>query len=79
MNLAKRLAEVSAAPMPGPRCTMCRILTELPPADADTLNAALAGREFTAMQIAEALTAEGFKVQGATVARHRRGECLGAG
>lgn len=79
MNLAKRLAEVSAAPMPGPRCTMCRILTELPPADADTLSAALVGREFTAMQIAEALTAEGFKVQGATVARHRRGECLGAG
>lgn len=79
MNLAKRLAEVSAAPMPGPRCTMCRILTELPPADTDTLNAALAGREFTAMQIAEALTAEGFRVQGATVARHRRGECLGAG
>jgi len=60
---------------------MCRILIELPPTDADTLNAALAlaGREFTAIQIADALTAEGFKVQGATVARHRRGECLGTG
>lgn len=76
MNLAKRLAEVVESTH-GPRCTMCQILLELSPQDAETLRQALATRSFTANQIAEALTAEGHKVQGATVARHRRGECLG--
>lgn len=79
MNLAKRLAEVSESAAHGPKCTMCRFLLELPPADVEALKGALADRQFTANQIAEALTAEGFKVQGATVARHRRGECLGTG
>jgi hypothetical protein len=78
VNLAERLAATNAG-LPGAMCAVCRLLTELAEPDHGTLTQALAGTDYTAKQIAAALTAEGHRVTGGTVARHRRKECRGLG
>jgi hypothetical protein len=78
MSLADSLS--AAQPMrKGPQCTVCSIIDSLSDADAATLEAAMKDTRFDAEQIARALTMEGHRVAGATVGRHRRGSCLGAG
>jgi hypothetical protein len=78
VTLAERLTATNAGE-PGPRCTVCRLLIELTDPDRATLAEALAGDTYTGAQIAEALTAEGHRVNKATVSRHRRGACRGIG
>jgi hypothetical protein len=78
VTLAERLTATSAG-LPGARCTVCRLLTELAEPDRTTLADAISGDGYTSGQIADALTAEGHRVTKGTVARHRRGDCRGIG
>lgn len=77
MALAARLAETRPN-RSGARCSVCRLLAELPKAEAETLKKALDGDVYQSRQIAEALQAEGYPVSKNTLARHRRGDCLGS-
>lgn len=76
MTLAAALTAHKVTPK-GPKCSMCRLVGDLPKADRDALLAALADPTFTHAAIARALNAEGFKVSSITVGRHRKGECQG--
>jgi hypothetical protein len=77
VSLAERLAQTTPN-QSGARCTVCRLIVELPAPDNETLRAAVDGSTYNSTQIAEALQAEGHKISRGTVQRHRRGECRGA-
>ena len=76
MTLADALTAHKVA-YKGPKCSMCRLVGDLPKADRDALLSALADPTFTHAAIARALHAEGFKIAALTVGRHRKGECQG--
>lgn len=78
MSLAERLTATNAG-ISGARCTVCRLLVELSEPDRSTLADALTGNDYSSVQIADALTAEGHRIRKGTVSRHRRGECRGIG
>jgi hypothetical protein len=72
------LADALSAAIPnkgGPSCHLCDVITDLPNADKEALNAAMNDRRMTATMITKALTDSGYDVGVASVRRHRRGEC----
>lgn len=72
MALADRLAE-QKNPAREVKCSVCRILMELPPDDAAALREALADPTFTHTAIMRALEAEGHHLKDhQPISRHRR-------
>lgn len=72
MALADRLAE-QKNPAREVKCSVCRILAELPPDDATALREALADPTFTHTAIMRALEAEGHHLKDPQpISRHRR-------
>ena len=75
MNLSKALDDHNA-PLRGGHCTICKILDELPEADAKALREALADRDrFSGASIERLLRAEGLQAGTGAANRHRRAEC----
>jgi hypothetical protein len=71
------LDEAKALVVPrGPQCRVCRLLTAANPTGRAEIEEALADRQLEAEAIARALQARGHTIQGASVARHRRGGCV---
>lgn len=56
-------------------CGVTLLLASLPKTDAADLRAALADASIAGTSISRALAAIGHKLRGATIQRHRRGEC----
>lgn len=72
MALADRLA-AEKNPARDVRCSVCKILAELPPDDAAALREALADPTFTHTAIMRALEAEGHHLKDQQpISRHRR-------
>lgn len=78
MGLADALKAERETKLKGPSCSVCAALRSLPPADAEALQAALADFAMTGEGISRALDAEGIRIQGQTIQRHRRGKCYGS-
>lgn len=57
------------------RCTVAKLLEQLPSEDREALTRALADPKFQGTQISRALRAEGHRVGDDSVRRHRRGDC----
>ena len=75
MTLAEALDNHNA-PLRGGHCTICKILDELPEADAKALREALADRSrFSGASIERLLRAEGLIAGTGAANRHRRSEC----
>ncbi len=60
---------------PGFRCSVCKLLAELPADDAEALREAVIDPMVQGSQIARALQSEGYDIKQNTVTRHRRGDC----
>ncbi|CAB5216972.1 hypothetical protein UFOVP199_21 [uncultured Caudovirales phage] len=74
MSLAAALA-ANKSSLKGPRCTICTLMDTLTKDDAAALRTAMADVTFTGAGISRALKAEGHTISGASVMRHRKGEC----
>ena len=75
MNLSKAFDDHEAL-VRGGHCTICKILDELPEADAKALREALADRDrFSGASIERLLRAEGLLAGTGAANRHRRAEC----
>lgn len=75
MALTDRLAAPPPAPAKGPGCSVGQLLDTLPTDEAKALAQAIRNPQWRATQIAAELRAEGHRIGGDTVARHRRGGC----
>lgn len=74
-NLAAALTAQTTR-IPGPKCSVGILLTELDDLDAKALTKALEPNSgFKGSDIASALRSEGYHMKGHTVQRHRNGEC----
>ena len=71
----KDALEAQTRQRPGFRCSVCKLLDELPKDDATALRDALRDPQVQGSQIARALMSEGYDVKQNTVTRHRRGDC----
>lgn len=71
----KEALEAERAKKPGYRCSVCKLLDELPDDDAQALREALNTPLVQGAQISRALQAEGHDIKQNTVTRHRRGDC----
>ena len=77
MGLAEDLANVQQyVAHKGPSCTVCLLLLNMAPDDADALRAAFAGPAMTSA-IGTVLRNNGHHVSDATLQRHRNGKCRG--
>ena len=74
MSLAEALARTEPRKL-GPTCSVAFILTRLDADDAATLAAALTDPCVPGSDLARALTAQGHRVTGNTIQRHRRRDC----
>ena len=74
MSLAAALEREHRRGIPGPVCSIGRILSELDDADRTALTTSLAG-PMMHTAIARALTSTDRRVAASTVARHRSGDC----
>lgn len=70
--LAEALASEQPS-RPGYKCKVCRLIEDLPPADAEVLVAYLSDKDKQSAQIARALQKVGHEIKQDTVSRHRRG------
>lgn len=59
------------------KCTVCRLLAELDPAEAEKLEQVLQDPEVPKAGVSRVLKANGFDLRPNTLTRHARGECLG--
>jgi len=59
----------------GPACSVCTLLSRLPKADREALQAALDDKSYTGTAIARALQSEGHNIRSHTLVRHRNKEC----
>lgn len=76
MSLATAAKQGPPSARKGPRCTVGTLLDSLPADEADALATMLEDMAWTGEAIGKLITAEvGVRVQGGTVARHRRGAC----
>lgn len=76
MSLAAQLTQGPPPLRKGPGCTVGTLLRSLPPDEGAALAVMLDDQNWTAEAVGRLITAEvGVKVQGGTVARHRRGAC----
>ena len=71
----KDALEAERRQRPGFRCSVCKLLDDLPADDAEALREALRDPQVQGSQIARALQSEGHEVKQNTVTRHRRGDC----
>jgi len=71
MSLRKEL-ELAVAARSGPRCVVCVALEKMVKDDADAFREWMADDSKSAPLIARTVTAYGFKIGFASVARHRR-------
>ena len=63
---------------PGPRCALCLLVATLTGEDLSELQRHLASPLVQSSAISRALMAAGHPIRPQTVARQRRGECLGS-
>jgi hypothetical protein len=75
-NLASALVQLAAEKRrTGPICSVCRILEELPPEEAQALDAALGNGQISSKRISETLASSGLYASGRMIAYHRRSMC----
>lgn len=75
MPLADRVKAGPAEIHPGGPCSVGHLLRTLDKSEADALRAMLADPRWPHSHITKALNEEGYHFRGATVARHRHGDC----
>lgn len=61
--------------MPGPACTVCRVLADLPDTEATALAALLSNNAWRYQELSDALAAEGHDLPAQALSRHARGRC----
>lgn len=61
----------------GEKCHTCRLLSELPVEEAEALRQALENKKIKGSALARILKTNGHNVGDTSIARHRRGDCLG--
>lgn len=64
--------------MPGARCSVCLMMTELDEPTREKLRFRFADKRVTGTSLSRVLSANGYKITEGTINRHRRGECRGA-
>lgn len=75
MGLADEARAQQGTVSKGPVCGIRRLLSALPDEDRDDLITLLDDPMVFASVIAQVLQDRGFRIQGGTIARHRRGAC----
>lgn len=75
MSLTDRVKAGAPRALPGPSCTIGRLLTTLPKAESAALRAMLEDVAWASSSILRALREEGHAIGKEAVARHRRGDC----
>lgn len=72
MSLADDLESIPHR-LPGPRCSLSRVLRKHP--EAEAIRAAVYDEDRPASRIEEVLDRHGVWISQGTIARHRRGQC----
>jgi hypothetical protein len=78
MALSDRVKNPPSAKLPGPRCSVGALLETLEGDELEALRVMLGTREqpgWTANEVYDAITAEGYTVGRQTISRHRGGRC----
>ncbi|MGH9088824.1 MAG: hypothetical protein ACRDYZ_12075 [Acidimicrobiales bacterium] len=75
MALAERITKPAPAPIHGLPCSVGALLEQIDGAERDALNAILYDLGWNAVQIYDALRAEGYSVGRQSINRHRGGKC----
>lgn len=78
MGLRDALQAQRDAKVKGPSCIVCALVEQLPDEESTALSEALDDLTLSGEAISRALEAEGYRIQGQTIQRHRRRKCYGA-
>lgn len=76
MPIVDIAAEQTPTTPPGPTCTVCQKLAELPDPEANALRALMANPAWRYQVLAERLRSEGVDLSAGSLSRHARGRCL---
>lgn len=75
MSLSERVKAGAPVTLPGPSCTIGRLLATLPKAEASALRSMLDDPAWVSTSVVRALREEGHHLGKDAVGRHRRGDC----